>query len=64
MKRQQGNVGIGFFGLLGLLFIGLKLAGIAPVAAWSWWLVLLPLYGGLVVVFVVFFIAFAIASRF
>jgi hypothetical protein len=31
-------------GLLGLLFIGLKLAG---VIAWSWWLVLLPFYAGI-----------------
>lgn len=33
---------IGFFGILGLLFIALKLIG---VIAWSWWWVLLPLYG-------------------
>lgn len=31
-----------FFSLLGLLFIGLKLTGFV---SWSWWLVLLPLYG-------------------
>lgn len=36
------TVGPGFFTLLGLLFIGLKLAEIID---WSWWLVLLPLYG-------------------
>lgn len=35
--------GIGFCGLLGLLFIGLKLTGYIN---WSWWLVLAPLYGG------------------
>lgn len=34
---------IGFMGLLALLFIGLKLTGFIN---WSWWLVLLPLYGG------------------
>lgn len=33
---------ISFFGLLSILFIGLKLTG---KVAWSWWLVLLPLYG-------------------
>ena len=38
------NTGIGFLSLLGLLFIGLKLGGVID---WSWWLVLLPLYGGL-----------------
>ena len=41
------NSSIGFFGLLGLLFIGLKLGG---VIGWSWWLVLLPFYGGFVFV--------------
>jgi hypothetical protein len=33
--------GIGFFGLLTVLFIGLKLGG---VIAWSWWWVLAPLW--------------------
>lgn len=32
---------IGFLPLLCLLFIGLKLGGLI---AWSWWLVLLPLW--------------------
>lgn len=36
----------GILGLLGVMFIGLKLAN---VIAWSWWLVLLPLYGGLLI---------------
>ena len=34
-----------FLPILGLLFLALKLTGFI---AWSWWLVLLPLYGGLV----------------
>ncbi len=38
---------IGFLGLLTLLFIALKLTG---VIAWSWALVLLPLYGGLALI--------------
>ena len=40
--------GMNFFGLLGLLFIGLKLTGYIN---WDWWLVLLPLYGGIVFFF-------------
>lgn len=32
--------GVGFLPLLGLLFIGLKLAEIGVVATWSWWAVL------------------------
>lgn len=38
MKLQ---INVGFFFLLGLLFVGLKLGGLI---AWSWWLVLLPFY--------------------
>lgn len=34
---------IGFLGVLGLIFIVLKLVG---TISWSWWLVLLPFYGG------------------
>lgn len=36
--------GIGFIGLLTILFIGLKLTGYI---AWSWWWVLSPLWIGL-----------------
>lgn len=36
--------GVGLLGLLGLLFIALKLTGYID---WSWWLVLLPIYGGM-----------------
>lgn len=60
MKLQRGNVGIGFLSLLGILFIGLKLTGFI---AWSWWLVLLPLYGGFVLFFVIVIIAAIIAAR-
>jgi hypothetical protein len=35
---------IGIFGILGIVFIVLKLV---DVIAWSWWLVLLPIYGPL-----------------
>ena len=38
---------IGIFGLLGILFVALKVLGYIT---WSWWLVLLPFYGGLVIV--------------
>ena len=38
------------FGILGLIFITLKLAGIGTVAAWSWWIVLLPFYGPIALV--------------
>jgi hypothetical protein len=38
---SQSTGGIGFFGLLTVLFIGLKLTGYV---AWSWWWVLAPLW--------------------
>lgn len=45
---------IGFLSLLALVFITLKLCG---VIAWSWWLVLLPLYFGIAVLLFFFLMA-------
>lgn len=45
--------GIGFFGLLGIVFITLKLVGVID---WEWWLVLAPIWVPVLVVFVVVFI--------
>lgn len=42
--------GIGFLGALGLLFIGLKLAGIIT---WAWLWVLMPLWPGLIAIAIV-----------
>lgn len=50
---------IGFLGLLTLLFIGLKLT---HVIAWSWWLVLAPLYIGPLIVFLLLFIGMVLAA--
>jgi hypothetical protein len=47
VKVVNAGGGISFFGLLGVVFITLKLCG---VIGWSWWLVLLPLYGPLALV--------------
>lgn len=52
------NVGFPIFGLLGLLFVYLKLTG---TIAWSWWLVLLPLYGPLLVALLIVAGCFVIA---
>lgn len=50
--------GIGFIGLLTILFVGLKLTGYIT---WSWWWVLSPIWiapvmliGGLIIVFLYF----------
>lgn len=42
---------MGFIALLTVLFIGLKLC---EVIAWSWWLVLLPLWGSALLAGVLF----------
>ena len=39
---QSNSSSVGFFGLLGLGFILLK---VSDKIDWSWWYVLLPLYG-------------------
>ena len=54
---------IGFFGTLGLIFIILKLMAIID---WSWWLVLLPIYGGVaiwLVVVIATIVVLAISSK-
>jgi hypothetical protein len=46
--------GIGIFGLLGVLFVGLKLGGVID---WSWWYVTLPFWGGFALIAGVFIFA-------
>ncbi|WP_291448849.1 hypothetical protein [Desulfovibrio sp.] len=48
---------ISFLGLLGIIFIVLKLTGHI---AWSWWWVTAPLWGGFVLLIVVVIIAYAL----
>lgn len=53
MSETRTNTGIGFSGLLTILFIGLKLTN---VITWSWWWVLSPLWINLILVMVVLLI--------
>lgn len=48
---------VGFCGLLGLIFITLKLC---KIITWSWWLVLLPLYFWIPLVIVLLLIVLAL----
>jgi hypothetical protein len=43
-RSSSNSGGIGFLGLLTIVFITLKLLGISQVAAWSWWLVFSPIW--------------------
>ena len=42
INNNTNSGGIGFFGVLAILFIGLKLTGFID---WSWWWVLAPIWG-------------------
>lgn len=50
---SSSSSGIGFTGLLTILFIALKLTGYID---WSWWWVLAPMWVGIVVVLIILLI--------
>lgn len=41
---KTSNSGVGLSGLVFLVFLALKLAGIGVVATWSWWWITSPLW--------------------
>lgn len=53
MSDQNSSGGIGFFGMLTILFIGLKLANIID---WSWWWVLSPTLIPIALLFIILLI--------
>ena len=57
-KDVKSSGGIGFLGMLTILFIGLKLA---KIIAWSWWIVLSPLW--IPVVALIFILIMMLATR-
>ncbi len=57
-SRSSSSGGISFLSLLAVLFIGLKLTGHI---AWSWFWVLSPLIGGVVIVLGFIIVVFIIA---
>jgi len=50
-NRTNGTVGVGFYGLLFIAFLVLKLCGVID---WSWWWITAPLWGPVVFLVVVF----------
>lgn len=55
---SSASGGIGFFGLLAVAFIVLKLTG---VIGWSWWWVTAPLWAPTVIILAILAVIFAIA---
>lgn len=47
-NTTSSSSGIGVLGLLGVVFVTLKLAGVID---WSWWWVTAPFWGGFALVF-------------
>lgn len=53
-NNNNSSSGMGFMSILFIVFLVLKLC---KVITWSWWLVTLPLWGGLVLLIIIFVIA-------
>ena len=47
-ENSSSSGGVGFFGLMFLIFMTLKLTGVID---WSWWWVTAPLWGGFALIF-------------
>lgn len=52
-SNSSSSGGVGFFGLMFLIFMTLKLTGFID---WSWWWVTAPLWGGFALIFIIIII--------
>ena len=62
MSEKSSN-SIGMSGLIFLIFLVMKLAGIGQVATWSWWWVTSPLWIGAGLVILIMLIMVGIIGR-
>lgn len=53
-NNSNSGGGVGFFGLMFLIFMTLKLTNVID---WSWWWVTAPLWGGFVLIILIVLIA-------
>lgn len=60
-SNDSTSNGISALGVIGVLFVVLKLFGVTEVATWSWWWVTAPFWGGLAVALALFVIACIVA---
>jgi len=58
-NNSSSSGGIGFFSILFLIFMTLKLTGFID---WSWWWVTAPLWGGIALILVIILIVIIINS--
>lgn len=59
-QSNSSSGGIGFMGVLTILFVALKLTHNID---WSWWWVLSPIWGTVALAFIVLLVAAAISGR-
>jgi len=59
-QQSSSSGGIGFFGLLAIVFITLKLLGIIN---WSWWWVLAPIWGPVSLAVIIIIVLTFVTSR-
>ena len=62
MENSTKSGGIGCLGVIGIVFIILKLLAIEPVAHWSWIWVLCPYWGPIVLIVFLAILAVFIAN--
>lgn len=62
MSESKSSGGIGIFGVVFVVLITLKLAGVEPVASWSWWWVTVPLWGGFILATALYTLGMSIAA--
>ena len=58
-ENSSSSGGVGFFGLMFLIFMTLKLTGVID---WSWWWVTAPLWGGFAIAILIVLIFIIIKS--
>ncbi len=58
-NSSSSSSGIGILGLLGIVFVTLKLCGVIN---WSWWYVTMPFWGGIALVLAIVAIALILAA--
>jgi hypothetical protein len=60
MSNKNNNASNSVLGLLGVLFVALKLTGVID---WSWWYVTMPFWGGLAILLILLPIIMYFAIR-
>lgn len=58
-ENSSSSEGVGFLGLMFLIFMTLKLTGVID---WSWWWVTAPLWGGFALIFIVIMIVVVVKA--